>query len=397
MRIKARNLKQLLVGMALTFLCATVMTGCGQGGAGTSGTNEASNNGTSTTGTVGPTSQMGGTRQGNAVTLVGETSTLAGTAGAQGSIDGIGGAAQFYSPYGITTDGSNLFIADTYNNTIRKVVIATGAVTTLAGTAGITGSTDATGAAARFDLPGDITTDGTNLYVADSGNSTIRKVVIATGAVTTLAGTAGMQGSTDATGAKARFVFPVGITTDGVNLYVADDSNNTIREVVIATGAVTTLAGTAGITGSTDATGAAASFKAPQGITTDGTNLFIADYGNNTIRKVVIATGAVTTLAGTAGITGSTDATGAAASFNSPQAVTTDGTNLYIADSGNNTIREVVIATGAVRTLAGTAGIPGSTDAAGAAARFNSPEGITTDGVQLYVCDSLNDTIRAIQ
>ncbi len=286
MRTKARNLKQLLVGIALIFLWATAMTGCGQGGAGTSGTNEASNNGTGATGTVGPTSQMGGARQGNAVTLAGETSTLAGTPGAQGSIDGVGGAAQFYLPYGITTDGSNLYIADTNNNTIRKVVIATGAVTTLAGTAGITGSTDATGAAARFDLPGDITTDGTNLYVADSGNSTIRKVVIATGAVTTLAGTAGMQGSTDATGAKARFVFPVGITTDGVNLYVADDSNNTIRKVVIATGAVTTLAGTAGITGSTDATGAAASFNSPEGVTTDGVQLYVCDSLNDTIRSI---------------------------------------------------------------------------------------------------------------
>ena len=238
---------------------------------------------------------------------------------------------------------------------------------------------------------------GQTFTLRTPGNRTIRKVVIATGAVTTLAGTAGMQGSTDATGAKARFVSPIGITTDGVNLYVADDGNNTIRKVVIATGVVTTLAGTAGITGSTDATGAAASFKAPQGITTDGTNLYVADSGNNTIRKVVIATGAVTTLAGTAGITGSSDATGAAASFNSPQAVTTDGTNLYIADSGNKTIREVVIATDTVTTLAGTAGVSGSTDATGAAASFNSPEGITTDGAKLYVCDSLNDTIRAIQ
>jgi len=317
-----------------------MMTGCGQGGAGTSGTN-ASNTGASVTGVVGPTSQMGGARQGNALTPAGETSTLAGTAGAQGSIDGIGPTAQFYLPYGITTDGTNLYIADTYNNTIRKVVIATGAVTTLAGTAGITGSTDATGDAASFNLPGDVTTDGTNLYVADSGNRTIRKVVVATGAVTTLAGTAGMQGSTDATGAKARFVLPIGITTDGVNLYIADDGNNTIRKVVIATGAVTTLAGTAGITGSTDATGHAASFSSPQAVTTDGTNLYIADSGNDTIRELVIATGKVTTLAGTAGVFGSTDAVGPAASFSSPEGITTDGARLYVCDSSSDTIRSI--------------------------------------------------------
>ena len=395
MRIKGRN-KQLLIGVALSFFCAMVLTGCGQGGAQTSvGT---SNNDTSNTGDGGPRgSLMGGAMQGDAATLTGAVSTVAGTAGMLGSLDATGHTAQFYLPFGITTDGTTLYVADTYNNTIRKIVIATGAVTTLAGTAGIKGSTDATGVAAQFDLPGDITTDGTNLYVADTGNGTIRKVVIATGAVTTLAGTAGITGSTNATGAAARFNLPIGITTDGTNLYVADDGNNTIRKVVIATGAVTTLAGTAGTSGSTNGTGAAAGFKSPQGITTDGTNLYVADSGNNTIRKVVIATGAVTTLAGTAGVAGSTDATGAAAGFKSPQGITTDGTNLYVADSGNSTIRKMVIATGAVTTLAGTAGITGSTDATGAAASFSSPEGITTDGAALYVCDSLNNTIRSVR
>ena len=91
----------------------------------------------------------------------------------------------------------------------------------------------------------------------------------------------------------------------------------------------------------TDGTGAAASFKFPYGTTTDGTNLYVADTGNNTVRKIVIATGVVTTLAGTAGVTGSTDGTGAAASFNRPGGITTDGTNLYVADTGNNTVRKI--------------------------------------------------------
>jgi DNA-binding beta-propeller fold protein YncE len=123
--------------------------------------------------------------------------------------------------------------------------------------------------------------------VADFNNNTIRKIVIATGDVTTLAGNALQPaGHTDAIGAAARFSTPVGITTDGTNLYVAEQYNHTIRKIVIATGAVTTLAGTAGTPGSTDATGAAASFNGPHAITTDGTNLYVADFNNNTIRKI---------------------------------------------------------------------------------------------------------------
>ena len=281
------------------------------------------------------------------------------------------------------------------------------AVSTIAGTAGAPGSADGTGAAARFNLPDSITTDGANLYVADTNNSTIRKIVISTGAVTTLAGTAGAPGPTDGTGAAARFNGPYGITTDGTNLYVADTNNSTIRKIVISTGAVTTLAGTAGASGSTDGTGAAARFKNPYGITTDRTNLYVADTYNNTIRTIVISTGAVTTLAGMALARGSADgtssATGSTARFFFPEGITTDGTNLYVADTYNHTIRKIVISTGTVTTLAGTAGAPGSTDGTGAAARFKNPYGITTDvgittnGYNLYVADTNNSTIRKIQ
>ena len=277
------------------------------------------------------------------------------------------------------------------------VLNLTTAVTTLAGTALATGSTDGTGAAARFYGPGGTTTDGTNLYIADASNNTVRKIVIATGVVTTLAGTALATGSTDATGGAARFYNPYGITTDGTNLYVADTINNTVRKIVIASGVVTTLAGSATLTGSTDATGTAALFSRPLGITTDGTNLYVVDYGNSTVRKIVIASGAVTTPAGTATLTGSTDATGTAARFNGPYGITTDGTNLYVADTNNSTVRKIVIASGAVTTPAGTATLTGSTDATGTAARFNGPGGITTDGTNLYVADTNNSTVRKIQ
>src|SRR3990172_9114909 len=208
-------------------------------------------------------------------------------------------------------------------------------VSTLAGAAGFSGTTDGTGTTAQFNLPAGITTDGTNLYVADTSNHTIRQIVISTGVVTTLAGTAGSANSTDGTGAAARFSYPAGITTDGptgLNLYVADAGNHTIRQIVISTGVVTTLAGTAGSANSTDGTGAAARFNGPQGITTDGTNLYIADTGNHTIRKIA-AGGVVTTVAGAAGTSGTTDGTLASARFNTPTGITTDGTSLYDTDA----------------------------------------------------------------
>lgn len=341
---------------------------------------------------------LGGAIQGKPLNLTGTVTTIAGSVGVAGTADGTGTAAQFNEPRDITTDGTNLYVADKFNHTIRKIVIATGAVSTIAGSAGVAGTADGTGAAARFNTPKSITNDGTNLYVADSNNRTIRKVVIATGAVTTIAGTAGVVGSADGTSAAAQFNGLNGITTDGTSLYVADRNNLTVRKVVIATGVVTTIAGSTGVTGSADGVGTAALFAGPIGITTDGTNLYVVDADNQTIRKIAIATGAVTTIAGSVGVVGSADGVGAAASFSMPGEITTDGTNLYVADEMNMTVRKVVIATGAVTTIAGSVGVPSSVDGTGTAAGFGDPRGLTTDGTSLYVTDMISThTIRKIQ
>ncbi len=329
------------------------------------------------------------------VIATGEVTTLAGRAGSAGSEDGAGTAARFRLPAGIATAGTNLYVADSWNYTIRKVEIATGAVTTLAGKAGSTGSADGTGATVRFGIPGCITTDRTNLYVTDSGSHTIRRLVIATGEVTTLAGKAGSRESGNGTGA-ARFSSPSGITTDGANLYVADTGNHTIRKVVIGTGEVTTLAGTAGLDGSTDGRGSMARSGIPWGVTTDGANLYMADRSNHTIRKIVIATGEVRILAGATGFEGIADGTGAAARFGTLGGITTDGRNLYVADWSNHAVRKVVIATGEVTTLAGKAGSAGSAVGTAEKARFISPSGITTDGKNLYVTESMARTIRKV-
>jgi hypothetical protein len=341
--------------------------------------------------------QLGGALQGTPLNLTSANtgvSTIAGTAGSFGSTDGTGPNARFYLPFHLTTDGTALYVADRSNNTIRKVVIATGAVSTLAGTAGPGGYADGTGTAAQFSFPDGITTDGLNLYIADSGNNRIRKVVISTGAVTTLAGT-GASGSGDGAALSATFTSPAGVTTDGLSLFVTESLNHTVRRISLVSGMVTTLAGQAGTSGSADGTGILARFNAPQGLTTDGVNLYIADMNNNSIRKIVIATGAVTTLAGTAGQSGSLDDIGIAARFKQPTDVTTDGTWLYTVDTLDHTIRKIdLISSPMVTTIAGNPGISGSSNGTGAAARFLEPIGITSNGVSLYVTDKGNHTIR---
>ena len=244
------------------------------------------------------------------------------------------------------------------------MVAATGVVTTLAGTAGAFAGTDGTGSAARFTNPAAGALDGAgNLYIAD-GSNTIRKVVVSTGVVTTVAGTAGSSGSADGTGAAARFQSPGGLALDaqGGNLYVSDTSNHTLRKVVLATGVVTTLAGTvSAFGGAADGTGAAAQFARPLGLVLDGTgNLYVADSSNHAIRKVVVSTGVVTTVAGTLRMSGSADGTGAAVRFNTPTGVALDAAgNLYASDSFNSAVRKVDLASGTVTTYIGAFGQTG--------------------------------------
>jgi len=315
-----------------------------------------------------------------------------------GAVSSVPTVTTFNNPRSITTDGTNLYVADTLNNQIRMIAInaSSGVAATLAGT-GAAGSADGSGTtAATFDNPGGITTDGTNLYVADTLSNKIRQIVIATGVVTTIAGNGTAGFSDNPVGILAKFNHPSGITNDGSNLYVADTLNNRIRKIALATGAVSTLAGsTLGFVDSTP-TSIAATFNQPWGITTDGTNLYVADTNNQLVRQIVISTAYVTTLAGTRAV-GSNNGAGASATFDYPRGITTDGTNLYVADTTNQLIRQIVIFTKAVSTLAGTAGNSGAVDATGTSASFYDPSGLTTDGTSLYVADTSNKKIRQIK
>jgi sugar lactone lactonase YvrE len=322
------------------------------------------------------------------ITSAGVVSALAGGTGLWGSTDGTGTAASFEFPEGITVDASGtVYVADTDNSTIRKIT-PEGVVTTLAGKAGYWGNTDGTGTGALLGGPSGIVRDASgNLYVTQSSWDTIRKITIPAAVVTTFAGSIDdTYGSTDGTGTAASFHWPEGIAVDANgNLYIADSDNSTIRKIT-PVGVVTTFAGTSGTTGSTDGTGAAALFDNPQGIAVDASgNVYVADTGNSTIRKIT-PEGVVTTLAGTGWVT-----------FYFPEGIAVDASGtVYVADTNDSTIRKIT-PEGVVTTLAGKAWTCGSADGTGTAATFDYPEGIAVDANgNLYIADSDNSTIRKI-
>ena len=385
------------------------------------------------------------------ISPAGVVTTFAGKPGTSGSADGTGAAARFFGPVGVAIDSlGNLYVTDNGNATIRKItqdgavttlagslgeflapwgiaVDATGSVivsdptfdlilrtspagmvTTVAGTQGVGGATNGPGVAASFRSPFGVAVDARGtIYVADRDNQVIRTIT-PFGFVTTLAGSTLVAGEVDGPVATARFSGPWGIAVDAIgNVYVADtgsyeEISNTIRRISPA-GVVTTLAGTAGVAGSMDGVGAAASFNGVSGLGIDASgSLYAADTENNTVRKITAA-GVVTTIAGTPTSTtpvpcvGPPNGVGAAAKFCYPLALAADGNgNVYVADTGSNTIRKITPA-GVVSLLAGQLGVSGTQDGTVAAATFSSPSGIAVDAHGIvYVADTASHLIRRI-
>lgn len=327
----------------------------------------------------------------------GVVTTLAGAAGQAGTGDGPGSAARFTQPAGVATDrAGNLYVADFGNHTIRKITGA-GVVSTLAGSPGLSGSIDGVGSEARFDRPTAVAVDREgNVFVADQNNHIVRKISAA-GAVTTFAGLADASGTADGASSTARFNQPTGIAVDGAGtVYVVEFSNHTLRRIT-ADGTVTTLAGRAGVSGAVDGEGNVARFNGPTGVVADDAgNVFVAEYSSSTIRRVS-ADGTVTTVAGAAGSTGDSDGVGRAARFNNPYGLAVDGSGgLVVADWSNNKIRRITSG-GTVTTLAGALESSQSTDGAGTLARFNLVAGVAVDGAgNAYVADRGSHTIRKI-
>ncbi|BDA80704.1 hypothetical protein LPTSP3_g36340 [Leptospira kobayashii] len=315
--------------------------------------------------------------------------------------------ARFSDPTGITTDGSYIYVADYSNHLIRKISISTGAVSTVAGgnTGGgvtcpgvtTTNCLDGVGTAARFYNPIGLTTDGTNLYVNDYLGHRVRKILLSTGSVSTIAGT-GNVGSADGSGTAASFNFPTALAIYNNSLYIIDRTNFIIRRMDLATTIVTTIAGSAGISShQDDVIGTNARFISPTSVAAFNGYLYVSDIGGHRIRRVELSSGnyGVTTIAGS-GVGATKDGIGTAAQFFDPTGIVTDGTNLFIAEFSGRTIRHLRLSDNKVTTVAGNiAG--GYADNTGTNGLMNEIGYITTDGVNVYITDQTNGSIRRLE
>jgi sugar lactone lactonase YvrE len=325
--------------------------------------------------------------------------TLAGWPEASGSANGTGRSARFDFIGSLRLDGQgNIYAADGFNDEVRKITPA-GVVTTAAGIAGSAGNTDGPISSALFNSPGGVALDPSgNIYVADSGNYTVREISTS-GQVTTLAGSVGVQGSIDGTGTNAQFYDMEDIAADGLgNLYVADGESDTIRKVVIATRAVTTFAGSPSQSGNVDGTGSAALFDDPNGVATDPSgNVYVSDTGNNRIREITPG-GAVTTIAGNqSNSPGSQDGPASTAQFNGPAGLGLDSQgDIFVTDTLNFTVREIS-AQGIVSTVAGQVGVTENVDGPLLSADFGFPVDLAVNSAGvIYVADGTNNTVRQI-
>lgn len=269
----------------------------------------------------------------------------------------------------------------------------TGGNTGTNGTGGGTGSKDST-ATALFSSPADVAVDALgNLYVADYWNNRIQKIT-PMGAVSTLAGT-GNIGAINGIGQLASFNRPSGIAVDGNgNVFVADAGNNLIRKIT-TDGTVSTLAGTIAAVDTGNTVTSQPLFSSPSGVAVDASgNVYVADAGNNRI-CVINPAGVTRTLTGK-GAAGSNDGPGISATFNNPTGVAVDlSGNVYVADLLNNIIRKVA-PDGTTSTIAGN-GDTGSQDGIDTAARFYFPNSLAVDASDnVYVTDDINNLIRKI-
>jgi len=316
--------------------------------------------------------------------LTATVSTFAGK-GTAGYVDGAATIAQFYNLQGACTDASgNVYVADSYNNVIRKIT-PLGVTSTFAGN-GTLGYVDGPSASAEFYNPQGIAADASgNIYVSDVGDNLIRKITSA-GVVSTLAGR-GTAGYADGTGTSAVFNKPVGIAVDGSgNVYVADKANNVIRMITPA-GVVSTLAGLNTTASQIDGTGTAATFNSPTGVAVDATgNIYVADQGSNAIRKITSG-GVVTTLIGTNLLKNA---------LGVPTGICLDKSgNIYITDT-NGRILEISNAN-VLYSLAGISGTTGFTNGTNTNALFNNPLAIAADkSGNIFVTDYYNNVICKI-
>jgi sugar lactone lactonase YvrE len=358
--------------------------------------------------TSSPTATASGTRSSSPSYAPGVITTVAGS-GAAGST-GDGGAATsaaMNGPHGVAIDTSgNLFFVDHNNHRVRRLAAGTGFITTVAGN-GFGGFSGDGGAAttASLNLPHDVCFDlDGNLLIAEYRGYRVRKVALSTGLITTYAGT-GVGGFDGDGGAatSARVSGPVFVVTEPTGgVLISEHDSNRVRRVAAGTGIITTVAGN-GVAGFSGDGGAAtsASLSGPQGLALDEAgNLFIADSNNNRVRKVAVATGVVSSVAGN-GVAGFSGDFGAATStsLSHPRGLAFDhGGGLLIVDTANCRVRRVAENTNAITTVAGNevCGISGDGGAA-TSASLSSPQDIALDAAgNIYISDGANHRVRRV-
>jgi hypothetical protein len=329
--------------------------------------------------------------------------------------NGLAIKAKLNSPDGICLDKwNNLYIADGGNNRIRKINLATGIITTVAGNGTATSAGGFSGDGgiatnAKLWIPVDVSIDTVgNVYIADADNHRIRKIAVSTGIITTVAGSGpigfGMGGNSGDGGpaTNATLNDPAGIYVDKYgDIYIADIDNNNIRKVTVSTGNISTVAGT-GVMGYSGNGGPAtnAELYNPAQIYTDSIcNIFFTELTSSVVCKVTILTGIITTIAGI-GVQGYSGDNGPAtnAKLNQPYGIYIDEQqNIFIAEYGNGTIRKINALTGIITTVAGT-GTPGYSGDSGPATNAQlTPEDLCFDKYgTMYIADFGNDRIRRI-
>jgi len=320
-------------------------------------------------------------------------SIFSGTSMLPGLVNGPASTAQFKTPRGMAIDNNNnIYVADEQNNCIRRVS-SSGSVITFAGS-GIAGYQDGIGTSAQFKHPYDIAFDSINqfFYVADKDNHCIRKISMS-GNVVTVAGIPGTVGYVDAPGSSARFSSPTGVavTNELERIFVADGGNHCIRKIDNLS-VVTTVAGTQ-TSGNLDGSGASAQFSMPYEIAADQSgNLYVTDISNHNVRRMD-QSGNVNTIAG-AGFPGFADGNGTSAIFNRPCGIIEADGILLVCDAFNHKLRKIE-SNDEVTTLAGSTS--GFSNGVGSQVKFYQPGGIVRDSYGIfYIADTGNNSIRKI-